>query len=507
MRSPPNSREPSSREPLHPGTKPAYRSRQAVPPHNPTLHYQRTGQVCFLKLAPSLTQAVRTAMSTSRSGCDSSQPRYGIDALRAMCPRHRFRAHGCASDLSPEANMVASFFQKPIGAVTLLGTAIGAPYAIFETDAGTSARVALQQWVSTNPAAPPIAPGGDASAVASTGGSTPWNATLTPNVTTSVTTDPNFSSASFPAGTLVTPVGSPVLYNNYPGNGTGTPASTSPAFTSVQPQPPTIAGYPTSYNTPNYPAPAYSAAGGHSPLMGSMAPGTPSNPYAPPMTTSGPIPVNGTAPMASPFPGANPMVGANQFPPNAWNPGYATTPPALPYAPATPGTPPPTTASNGHVNDFREVIRFDISPSFVTQRFDRITTVLSSVQLDGMRVAFVSGTRTTDIAGTLTYFFDIQQTVQRIQFQGTTGDASVLSQLMVQYYRLTPEDSLGGHFFTTRWNGQVTSLMLISPAPVMTADSPLNRYSIFLELNQPSHQYSLSQEANQILVQIQARKR
>jgi hypothetical protein len=436
-----------------------------------------------------------------------------MDAMRAMCPRHHLRAHGCASDLSPEAHMVASFFQKPIGAVTLLGTAIGAPYAIFETDAGTSARVALQQWVSTNPEAPPIAPGGDASTVASTGGtggSTPWNATLTPNVTTSVTTDPNFSSASYPAGTVVTPVGSPVLYNNHPVNGTGNPASPTPA--SLWVQPPIIAGYPTSTNSPNstpanYPAPAHNATGGYSPLMGSMAPGTPSNPYAPPLAPAGPVPVYGTAPVVSPFPGANPMVGANPSPPNAWNPGYATTPASLPYAPATPGTPPPITASSGHVNDFREVIRFDISPSFVTQRFDRITTVLSNVQLDGMRVAFVSGTRPTDIAGTLTYFFDIQQTVQRIQFQGTTGDPSVLSQLMVQYYRLTPENSLGGHFFTTRWNGQVTSLMLISPAPVMTADSPLSRYSIFLELNQPSHQYSLSQEANQILAQIQARQR
>lgn len=416
-----------------------------------------------------------------------------------MCPRHRIRAHGRASDLSPEANMVASFFQKPIGAVTLLGTAIGAPYAIFETDAGTAARVALQQWVNTDPAAPAIPTGGAVSAGASTDGSTPWNTNLTPNVTT----DPNFSSASYPAGTVVTPVGSPVLYSHYPSNGTATPA-----YPSVQSQPPTIAGYPTSTNTPistgpistgpSYPAPATSAAAGYSPLMGSMAPGTPSSPYALP-STSGPVPVNGTAPVASPFPGASPMAMSNQLPPNAWPPSVANTPSSLPYAPAT--------ASNGHVSDFREVIRFDISPSFVTQRFDRITTVLSDVQLDGMRVAFVSGTRPTDIAGTMTYFFDIQQTVQRIQFQGTTGDPSVLSQLMVQYYRLTPENSLGGHFFTTRWNGQVTSLMLISPAPVMTADSPLSRYSIFLELNQPSHQYSLSQEANQILLQIQARQR
>ena len=54
--------------------------------------------------------------------------------------------------------MVPNFIQKPIGAVTLLGTAIGAPYAIFETDAGTSARVVVQQWM--NPATAPAAPSG-----------------------------------------------------------------------------------------------------------------------------------------------------------------------------------------------------------------------------------------------------------------------------------------------------------------------------------------------------------
>lgn len=399
--------------------------------------------------------------------------------------------------------MVASFFQKPIGAVTLLGTAIGAPYAIFETDAGTAARVAMQQWVSTNPPASAPTPGSDALAAASTGGSTPWNATLTPNVTT----DPNFSSANYPAGTLVTPVGSPVLYNNTTGYGIG-----SPLPSSVQPQPLALAGTPTGFNasnaaTPYVTTPAYNAPGNVSPLMGSMAPGIPASPYAPQGATSGPVPNTGTAMIASPFPGANSLAVSSQSPANAWNPNVLTSPSSPPYAPAAPGTPSPTTASNGHVTDFREVIRFDISPSFVTQRFDRITTVLSNVQLDGMRVAFVSGTRPTDIAGTLTYFFDIQQTVQRIQFQGTTGDPSVLSQLMVQYYRLTPENSLGGNFFTTRWNGQVTSLMLIAHAPVITADSPHNRYSIFLELNQPSHQYSLSQEANQILLQTQARQR
>jgi hypothetical protein len=78
---------------------------------------------------------------------------------------------------------------------------------------------------------------------------------------------------------------------------------------------------------------------------------------------------------------------------------------------------------------------------------------------------------------------------------------------MVNYYHLTPETSLGGQMFATRWNTRVTSMMLVAPAPVIYAESPYGKFSVFLELNQPSHQYGLSEEAKQILVRSQATSR
>jgi hypothetical protein len=164
----------------------------------------------------------------------------------------------------------------------------------------------------------------------------------------------------------------------------------------------------------------------------------------------------------------------------------------------------PTQASipsltNAPVSDFREVLRFDISPAWVPQHFNRVTTVLADSRLDGLRVPFVSGTQPTDIAGSLTYFFDAQQTLRRIQLVGNCGDPTILVNLMLQYYHLKAESSLGGHLYTTRWNNRVTSVMQLTPAPVIYSHDAHSRYQVFLELNQPTVDYALTAEAEQIL--------
>jgi hypothetical protein len=155
--------------------------------------------------------------------------------------------------------------------------------------------------------------------------------------------------------------------------------------------------------------------------------------------------------------------------------------------------------TNAPVSDFREVLRFDITPAWVPQHFNRVTTVLADTRLDGLRVPFVSGTQPTDIAGSLTYFFDAQQALRRIQLVGTCGDPSILVNLMLQYYHLHAEPSLGGHLYTTRWNNRVTSVMQLTPAPVIYSHDAHSRYQIFLELNQPTVDYALTAEAEQIL--------
>jgi len=157
--------------------------------------------------------------------------------------------------------------------------------------------------------------------------------------------------------------------------------------------------------------------------------------------------------------------------------------------------------------DLRQVIRFDVNPDFVYRSFPRVSTVLSDLSFDGLRVPIVSGTQVYDVAGSLTYYFDINKSVQRIQFQGVTGDAGPLIQLMVQHYRLNPERSLGGQLLTMRWNNRVTSFMHVAPAPVVSAQQPNARFAFFIEINKPADHYGLSHEGAQMLMQAQATKR
>jgi hypothetical protein len=247
--------------------------------------------------------------------------------------------------------MLSSILQKPLGAITVLGTAIGGPYALFETEAGTAARQAIQGMLDASPS-----------------GQTPTPAT----------------------GGSVSEAGAPLP---------------------------------------------------HSMLLSQ-------NPSA-----------QATVVAASTV----------QQPPPVW-------------------TPPP-------IVDLREVIRFDMTPTALPQRFAQVTTVTGNPQYDAYRVPLVTGTGPTDLAGTLTYAFDANKAVQRIQFMGTTGDPSMVAGMMVHFYGLRPEASLGGQLFTTRWNNRVTSVLHIRPASVITAGSTNGNYHVFLELNQPSTYYGLSEEA------------
>ena len=47
----------------------------------------------------------------------------------------------------------------------------------------------------------------------------------------------------------------------------------------------------------------------------------------------------------------------------------------------------------------------------------------------------LTGTAEDDLAGAMTYYFDPRQKVQRITFQGTTGDPGKLIRLLTEQFR------------------------------------------------------------------------
>lgn len=155
--------------------------------------------------------------------------------------------------------------------------------------------------------------------------------------------------------------------------------------------------------------------------------------------------------------------------------------------------------AGGPVADFRDVLRFDISPGWVAEHFSRVTTVLSDLRLEGLRVPIVTGTKTDDIAGTVTYYFRPDHRLQRICLHGFTGDPTRLVETMTTNYRMKPRPTLDAGVYTIDWNGGPTSVLKVTRAPIMYADATRAQHTIFLELNQPDLEYGLSREAAQIV--------
>ena len=151
------------------------------------------------------------------------------------------------------------------------------------------------------------------------------------------------------------------------------------------------------------------------------------------------------------------------------------------------------------VNDLREVMRFDITPNWVIQRFSRVSTVLADVQMEGLRVPVVTGTRADDLAGTLTYYFDRTDKLQRVTIHGFTGDPKRLVGAMTEHYGMTHEPNLEAGVYTKRWNGNPVHFLRLTHAPVVYSDAVHQKYTVFLELNQPNLAYGISPEAHRIV--------
>jgi len=149
--------------------------------------------------------------------------------------------------------------------------------------------------------------------------------------------------------------------------------------------------------------------------------------------------------------------------------------------------------------DLTQVFRFNVSPAWVMAQWSRVSSSLRDGKLQGLRVAYVSGTGNSDVAGALTYYFNARQQLQRIYFEGYTGDANQLIGFIAKNYQLRASPSLGSGVFISGWNGSPTSLMRIRYAPIVQDASPNTRQEVMLELNRPGIGFGLSPRAKNIM--------
>jgi hypothetical protein len=139
--------------------------------------------------------------------------------------------------------------------------------------------------------------------------------------------------------------------------------------------------------------------------------------------------------------------------------------------------------------DLDQVLRFDATVEWVMQRWPRVSTGLSYAQLQGYRVPLVTGTDMADVAGSLTYYFNAGQQVQRITFRGTTGDPTRLATLVATRFgfarRLTNDPGVVLYEAVDSSNRPAGTLRIRS-AGVIKASQPYTRFEVDLVMDRPS---------------------
>jgi hypothetical protein len=139
------------------------------------------------------------------------------------------------------------------------------------------------------------------------------------------------------------------------------------------------------------------------------------------------------------------------------------------------------------VMDPGEVFRFDVTPAWVLGRWSRASTVSGPPDLQGYRVVLVTGPTASDLAGSLTYYFNDRQQVQRITFVGTTGDPAGIVSLATRRFGFVAmaAPAPGTYLYQIRWHNQPRSELKLRTAEVIRSDVPFQRFDVEMEINLP----------------------
>jgi len=141
------------------------------------------------------------------------------------------------------------------------------------------------------------------------------------------------------------------------------------------------------------------------------------------------------------------------------------------------------------VGNLAEVLRFDVTADWIQSRWPQVATGLAHLPLQGYRVPLVTGTDPADLAGSLTYYFNPKQQVQRITFHGTTGDTRKLVSLLTNYYRFVHRPANDPGLFVYEAvspDGKIHNVLRVRQAGMIKSSDPLRRFSVDLVMERPS---------------------
>ena len=165
----------------------------------------------------------------------------------------------------------------------------------------------------------------------------------------------------------------------------------------------------------------------------------------------------------------------------------AATAPAIHVWAPTP-SPPAGTVPATPIVPMSEALNLYITRDWLINRWPRLTTGLSDVELQGYRVPWISGTRLEDVAGSLTYYFTPTGLLARITFEGTTGDPRNLIALVGHRFafRNQPVSDPTLQLYQVRWNGQAESELGIRTTGIVHSERANTRHRVTLVIKNPA---------------------
>jgi len=146
------------------------------------------------------------------------------------------------------------------------------------------------------------------------------------------------------------------------------------------------------------------------------------------------------------------------------------------------------------VSNFQEIFRFNVSPAWAKQRWERLTAIPAENGLHGLRTALVTGTNSWDLNGALTYHFDQNHRTQRITFRGWVGDPSRLINLVTQHFGFKPQPTHWAGLYVATFDGEQTGGLLMKDPDTIDRRNQVQRTAVIMEINQPSGRFKLSDE-------------
>lgn len=155
------------------------------------------------------------------------------------------------------------------------------------------------------------------------------------------------------------------------------------------------------------------------------------------------------------------------------------------------------------VANLGEIFRFDANTAWVKQRWERVSITNDKPGLKGLRVPLVTGVNTSDLFGSLTYYFDNRQALQKLTFRGWTGNPSGLVNFVTQNYGFKNQPtSSAGLYVAKSWTKSTGALYMQHPNFV-SSKNPTQQVAILLEINNPKGPFELSTEVASMIFNSQ----